>query len=194
MIFVIWLNYEIAKNNKLSNKGKDEFWKLESKSNQTRKADISNLDYISIPYDKLPMEDNPDQTINSYRDTILSHSDKKILNLSGFSNTELKLKYGVSNIKLLIEYDNNYTVLVAILHKWGERLYMKGHHREALVVLEVALDCKTDVHKTFELLAKIYRSQGSHDKLNLLINKISSAPIRDKEVLLSKIQEQKDSN
>ncbi|MDD4111928.1 MAG: hypothetical protein PHC56_02720 [Herbinix sp.] len=194
MIFVIWLNYEISKNNKLSNKVKDEFWKRESKSNQTRKADISNLDYISIPYDKLPMEDNPDQTINSYRDTILSHSDKKILNLNSFSNTELKLKYGVSNLKLLIEYDNNYTVLVSFLHKWGELLYMKGYNREALAVLEAALDCKTDVHKTFELLAEIYRSQGSHDKLNLLIDKISSVHIHDKEILLSKIQEPKDSN
>lgn len=192
MIFVLWLNYEIAKNNRLSNKGKDEFWKRESLANRTRKADITSLDYISIPYDKLPMEDNPDQTINSYRDIILSHSNKKILNLSGYSNTELKFKYGAPNINLLIEYDNNFVNLVAILHKWGERLYMKGYRKEALDVLEAALDCGTDVHKTFELLAKIYIEQGSHYKYNLLIESISSASIRDKEALLSKLQEQKD--
>jgi hypothetical protein len=187
MIFVLWLNYEIGKNNRLSNKGKDEFWNKESQANKTRKVDISNLDYISIPYDRLPMEDNPDQTINSYRDTILSHSDKKILNLSGFSNTDLKLKYGASNINLLIEYDNNYTILVAILHKWGERLYMEGYQREAIAVLEAALDCETDVHKTFELLAKIYKEQGSHYKFNLLIDRLSSSSIRSKEALLSKL-------
>jgi hypothetical protein len=166
----------------------DEYWKREAQANQTRKVDISNLDYISIPYDKLPLEDNPDQTINSYRDTILSYSDKKILNLSAFSNTELKLKYGVSNINLLTEYDNNYTNLVAILHKWGERLYMKDCIKEALAVLNAAIDCKTDVHKTYELLAKIYISQGSHDKYDKLIDRISSMSIRDKEALLSKIQ------
>jgi hypothetical protein len=188
IIFVVWLRYEIAKSNRLSKKSMDEYWKREAQANQTRKVDISNLDYISIPYDKLPLEDNPDQTINSYRDTILSYSDKKILNLSAFSNTELKLKYGVSNINLLTEYDNNYTNLVAILHKWGERLYMKDCIKEALAVLNAAIDCKTDVHKTYELLAKIYISQGSHDKYDKLIDRISSMSIRDKEALLSKIQ------
>jgi hypothetical protein len=187
MIFVLWLNYEIGKNNRLSNKGRDKFWKMESQANKTRKVDISNLDYISIPYEKLPMEDNPDQTINSYRDTILSHSDKKILNLSGFSNTDLKLKYGAPNINLLFEYDNNYTILVALLHKWGERLYMQGYQQEALAVMEAALDCDTEVHKTFELLAKIYIEQSSPDKLKLLKDRLSTAPVRDKEVLLSKL-------
>lgn len=190
MVFVLWLNYEIGKNNRLSKKGMEEFWKKESQANLTRKADISNLDYISIPYDKLPMEDNPDPTINSYRETILSYSKKKILNLSGFSNTELKLKYGASNIKLLSEYDNNFTMVVSILHKWGERLYSLGYHKEALDVLEVALVCGTDVHKTFELLAEIYTLQGLSSKINLLIDRISSANIRDKDNLLLKIQNQ----
>jgi tetratricopeptide (TPR) repeat protein len=183
------MNYEIKKNNRLSKKGIDEFWKKESQANLTRKADISNLDYIFIPFDRLPTEDNPDQTINSYRDTILSHLDKKILNLNGISNTELKMKYGASNIHLLSEYDNNYTVLVAILQKWGERLYKQGFHKEALAVLESALDCRTDVHKTFELLAKIYIEQGSHDKINLLMDGIPSAHIRNKDKLLLKLQE-----
>ncbi|TAH71550.1 MAG: hypothetical protein EWM47_04330 [Anaerolineaceae bacterium] len=189
IIFVLWLNYEIGKNNRLSNKSKDEFWKKESQANTTRKVDISGLDYISIPLDRLPMEDNPDKTINSYRNTILSHSDKKILNLSGFSNTELKLKYGAANINLLSEYDNNYTVLVSILHKWGERLYINDYLKEALAVLEVALDCKTDNHKTFELLAEIYKKQGSYYKIDLLMDRLSSAPVRDKKALLLKLQE-----
>lgn len=187
-IFVLWLNYEIRKNNRLSKKSTDDFRNKESQANLSRKTDISSLNYISIPFDKLPLEDNPDQTINSYRDTILSHSDKKILNLNDISNTELKIKYGVANIKPLSEYDNNFTVLVAILHKWGERLYQHGYHKEALAVLETALDCKTDVHKTFELLAEIYIEQGSHHKIHLLIDNLSSTHARDKEKLLLKLQ------
>ena len=191
IIFVLWLNYEIGKNNRLSNKGKDEFWRKESQANQTRKADISGLEYLSVPIERLPMDDNPDNTINSYRDTILSQSNKKILNLSSFSNTELKLKYGASNIHLLSEYDNNYTVLIATLNKWGERLYMNGYHMEALAVLEVAFDCKSDVHKTFELLAEIYNEQGLYNKIDLLIDSITSSPIRNKEAILLKLQSYK---
>lgn len=193
IIFVLWLNYEIGKNNRLSKKGKDAFWNKESQANQTRKTDISGLDYISIPVERLPMDDNPDPTVKSYRDTILSLSKKKILNLSGFLNTELKLKYGASNITLLTEYESNYNILVTALHKWGEYLYMNGNNKEALLVLEVAIDSKTDVHKTFELLAKIYRDQNSYDKISLLEDRISSAKIRDKDLLLSKLQELRNS-
>lgn len=193
IIFVLWLNYEIAKTNRLAKKRKEEFWNKEALANQTRRGDISNLDYISIPYDKLPLGDNPDPTINSYRDTILSYSDKKILNLSEFTNTELKLKFGVSNMNLLSEYDNNYTHLVAILHKWAERLYMNDMPDEALAVLEAALDCKTDVHKSYVLLAKIYISRGSQDKFTQLTDRISSITIHDKETLLSKLNTIKES-
>ncbi len=191
IIFVAWLNYEIGKNNRLSKKKTEEFWEKESQANRTRKGDISGLDYISIPFDRLPINDNPDQTINSYRDTILSQSSKKILNLSGISNTELKLKYGAPNLTLLTEYDNNYAIMVAVLHKWGERLYINSYYKEAIAVLEVALDCRTDVYKTFELVAKIYSEKGLFDKINLLEDRISSSSIRNKETLLSKLEELK---
>lgn len=189
IIFVLWLNYEIRKNNKYSRKAMDEFWNREYQANHTRKTDISDMDYITIPFDRLPLDNNPDPSVNSYRDTILSQSDKKILNLSGFSNTELKLKYGVSNIKKLSEYDNNYILLTTTLHKWGERLYLTGYHKEALSVLETALECQTDVHKTYELLGKIYMEQGLLNKFNQLMDKISSTDIRDKEKLLIKLQD-----
>ena len=189
IIFVLWLNYEIRKNDKYSRKAMDEFWNREYQANHTRKTDISDMDYITIPFDRLPLDNNPDPSVNSYRDTILSHSNKKILNLSGFSNTELKLKYGVSNIKKLSEYDNNYILLTTTLHKWGERLYLTSYHKEALSVLETALECQTDVHKTYELLGKIYMEQGLLNKFNQLMDKISSTDIRDKEKLLIKLQD-----
>jgi len=188
IIFVLWLNYEIRKNNRLSKKSSEDFWSKESRANMTPKADISNLDYIEIPFEKLPLEDNPDDTVNSYRDSILSQSGKKILNLSAFTNTELKLKYGAANITQLSEYDNNYTILVSVLQKWGERLYNLGYIKDALAVFEAAVECKTDVHKTYELLAKIYMEQNTPDKINNLINTISHYNIRDKEKLISKLQ------
>lgn len=192
IIFVLWLNYEIRKTNKLSKKNSEEFWKREAQANMTRKADISNLDYIKIPFDKLPLSDTPDDTINSYRDTILSQSGKKILNLSGFSNTDLKLKYGTANINQLSEYDNNFTVLVSILQKWGERLYQQGYRTEAQAVLEAAVECKTDVHKTYELLADIYVEQGTPEKIDLLINSLTNINVRDKENLISNLKNRKE--
>jgi len=193
LVFVVWLNYEIKKNSRLSNKTSKEFWDKETLANQKRAEDISGLDYVQVPFDKLPKQDVSDATSNSYRDTIFSLSDKKILNLSDLTNTELKLKYGVSNLAILSEYDDNYTKLVSFLHKWGERLLGQGYLGKALAVLEVAVDCKTDVHKTYELLADIYIIKGTPHKIDSLINKISSINVRDKENLLLKLDKQRKS-
>lgn len=191
LIFVLWLNYEIKKTSRLSKKSTEQFWEKEAKANMARKADISNLEYIKVPVEKLPLQDNPDDTINSYRDTILSQSRKKILNLSGFSNTDLKLKFGAANLSQLSEYDNNFAVLVSILHKWGERLYKLGYIKEAEAVLETAVECKTDARNTYELLASIYVEQGDPEKIDQLLNALASINIRDKNNLILNLQNMK---
>lgn len=191
LIFVLWLNYEIHKTTKLSKKGSKAFWAKETLANQKRPEDISGLDYIEVPFDKLPRQDVSDATINSYRDSIFSLSDKSFLNLSSLTNTELKLKYGVSNLNVLSEYDDNYTKLVSILQKWGERLSNQDFLDEAISVLEVAVDCKTDVIKTYELLADIYAKQNTPNKINTLLAKIPPINIRDKENLMLKLDKQR---
>lgn len=193
LIFVLWLNYEIKKTTRLSNKGKKEFWDKETLANQKRAEDISGLDFIKVPFDKLPKQDVSDASSNSYRNIIFSLSDKKILNLSDLTNTELKLKYGLSNLTALSEYDSNYTKLVSILQKWGERLFDQGYLWEAISVLEVAVDCKSDVRKTYELLADIYSKQGTPDKIDTLLDKISPINVRGKEDLLLKLEKQRKS-
>ncbi|MDF2539355.1 MAG: hypothetical protein K0S76_2376 [Herbinix sp.] len=173
LIVALWLQYEIRKTKRLANKKTEDYWKRENQSNLTRRLDISNLDYISIPLDKLPMSDHTDATINSYRDIIHKLSDKKILNLTGITNTELKLKYGVSNLNSLSECDNNYTTLVSMLHKWGEALYHKNNIPEALAVLEYAVSCNSDVSKTYKLLAIIYKEHNTPEKIDTLIHILS---------------------
>lgn len=186
-VFVIWLQYEIRKNSKHSKNKSEKFWQKERDANLIRKADISTLDYISIPYDALPMDDHDDATVNSYRDTILNLSHKKILNLTGLTNTELKMKYGTSNINELSEYDNNYTVLVSMLQKWGERLYSLGYLKEAKDVLEVALQFYTDVKKSYLLLSKIYIELGTTDKIDSLIELLPLTKITHKDLLADEI-------
>ncbi|MDD3173278.1 MAG: hypothetical protein PHF63_06410, partial [Herbinix sp.] len=74
IIFIIWLNYEIHKSSNRSKKDMDLFWNREKESNASRRTDISNLNYIVISTAQLPMADSLDETINSYRDTIIELS------------------------------------------------------------------------------------------------------------------------
>lgn len=189
LIFIVWLQYEIRKSRHTSRKEIEIYWKYETDANATRRKDISTLDYISINLSVLPMNDNIDETINSYRDTIHSLSDKKILKLTGITNTELKYLYGAANIHLLAEYDNNYIIMVSILQKWAERLYSHGNKSEAAAVLEYAVSCQTDVSTSYKLLAAIYQEQNTPEKINDLIEKIQKTEILTKE---KRIEELKD--
>lgn len=182
-VLVLWVQYEIRKHTRLSKKGIDEFWKKEALANETRKTDLSSLDYISIPLHDLPLSNTEDSTINAYRDTILSLADKKILNLSEFTNTELKLQYGIANLALLTECDNNYAVLISTLHKWGERLVNQGKIEDAIAVLELAVLCHTDAKSTFRLLAKLYQTIGSYHQLENLRSQLGSSKNKNLQAL-----------
>ncbi|NLZ82700.1 MAG: hypothetical protein GX915_03440 [Clostridiales bacterium] len=193
LIFMVWLHYELLKSKKQDGKKDELFWKREEQGNLTPRKDISSLDYITITLDHLPVKDYEDETINLYRDTIKALSNQKILNLSGLTNTDLKLQYGVANLNLLTEYDNNYIKLVSILHKWGERLYNIGDIKAATSVLEYAVFYKTDALITYKLLAQIYHKVNSIDKIDELIELILVSNMSRKDELVRELRTLKDS-
>jgi hypothetical protein len=193
IVFIVWLQYEIRINNRHVKKSNDTFWRQEKESNFVRRKDITNLKYITVQTEQLPVKDHADSTVNSYRDTILKLSGKKVLNLSGYTNTELKLKYGASNLNLLSEYDSNYILLVSILQKWAERLYQYGSIADSLSVLEYAVSIPTDVTKTYTLLSDIYKSTGAAFKIDTLIHILHDTNIRNKEKLIDELAAIRDS-
>ena len=84
----------------------EQFWDRERKANSTRRKPLTDLDFISIPYDSLPFTGevgNP--VIMESEAFLLGLKDAKIVNLNGISNTDLKLRYGVANLTDLTEYD-----------------------------------------------------------------------------------------
>lgn len=190
---MVWLHYELIKSKKQDGKKDALFWKREKEGNLTPRKDISNLDYLTITLDHLPVKDYEDPTANQYRDTIMALSNEKILNLSGLSNTDLKLQYGVANLNPLTEYDNNYIKLISTLHKWGQHLHKIGDIQGAISVLEYAVFCKTDALITYKLLAQIYNKQNDTDKIDSLIKVISDSNMSRKDELIKAISMLKDS-
>lgn len=189
VIAVIWVRYATKKSDKSMQKSREEFWNKEHTANTTRKADISNLNYIQIPLDKLPMEDQHKPAIDKYRDIIQDLSGKKILNLTGISNTDLKLKYGIGNLSNLSEYDNNYTILVRSLQKWAEALYNNSLLDEAIQVLEFSLESNTDIVKSYRLLSQIYVEINTSYKIENIINHLTANDVNiyNKEELVEEL-------
>lgn len=177
LIFILWLHYEVKRNKSMSKENTDMFWQREKDANLTRRTDISSLNYITLPLERLPMSDQEDYELNSYRDAIAKLSEHKILNLSGISNTDLKFKYGAANFNKLSDCDNNFNLMTNTLQKWGERFYSKGFLPEAVTVLEYAVECRTEISKTYLLLSKIYKEQNTPEKIGSLLNILSDTKI-----------------
>ena len=190
IIFIIWLTYELAKVRKQEEKQKLQFWERERQANNTRKKSLEGLAYITIPLDTLPVQTaTEDSSISEYLDVIRTLATQTIVNLTGYSNTDLKLMYGAPNITVLTEYDQNYTLLARTLQQWASRLMELGFSDEAKAVLEFAISTDTDVSGSYRLLASIYHENGDDAKIADLLQRAQSLRSLSKNTIVRILQE-----
>ena len=154
-----------------SKNAQEDFWQAEIEANAVPRQDISGLDYIKIPDEFLQFCDLPnDDMAEEYKKDLSELSEKKILNLTGYTNTELKKLYGAPNINLLTEYDENFTRLARTLNGLG--LLLKDTHfsDEAKQVLSFAVSCGSDITATYTQLALLCKKSGDDETLRSLQN------------------------
>ena len=176
------------------NTGDEKRLEEERLANSVRKKSLDDLEYITIPFETLPFTDreetatdgqlpDTDEILAADEEAILALKDKKIVNFTGISNTDLKLNYGAPNLSILTEYDQNYTSLVKSLDSWGNHLLERGFRAEARTVLEFAVACRTDLKSSYIPVADLYVDSFEFDKLDHLIevadgiNSIMRGPI-----------------
>lgn len=158
-----------AKSNKNREDSAKNFWAKERDANFVRKKDISHLPYIIIPIESLPFEETDNSVINRCQDTVKALADRKLLNLSNQSNTDLKLNYGAANFPFLMDCDTGYTELIKALQQWAKALYDSNNLLDARTVLEFAITCKTDISASYTLLGEIYSSTNDTEHIKSLL-------------------------
>lgn len=168
IIVTLYISIRIRNSKRAEEDIWDDFWTKEQEANWTRRQDISDLPYIHVPLDALPLGKFDAEALNGFEDRLRELTAQPICNLNGISNTDLKLRYGAANLPALSECDTNYSTLLSLLANYGEKLYELSHRDEAKQVLEYALSLKTDVGKTYELLAAIYEEEGRPGQLDAL--------------------------
>ncbi len=167
----------------------DSFWEREKLANSTRKQPLDSLSYITIPLDSLPFTEISDNDkILECQNEIRALADKKIVNLTGISNTDLKLQYGVANLQTLTDYDQNFTLLARTLHTWGKELYSSNQIDAARTVLELSVSYKSDIKGCYLLLADIYSNNGEYDKIDSLIETVYSLNTMMKDSIISELK------
>lgn len=179
IILIFLLQYEMRKNAKGKTQTVQEFLKRELEANTARKQDISGLAYKTVDLSPLPdMSGVPDEDgeIAAVLAALKRLAGKQYLNLSGISNTDLKLTYGAANFPFLSECDANFTAFMRRLYDLGMRLNEAGAPEIAVPVLEYAVGAGTDVGSTYRLLGSIYASQNDSDALAALRQKAEELP------------------
>lgn len=170
IIFAIILSVTIRRHNRSEKEQREQFWEREKRANQVRRKPLDDLDYVTIPLEDLPTAVmTEDVIVQDCLDTLAFLSHEKIVNLAGYTNTDLKLTYGTANITALSQYDQNFTLLAQTLQKWADMLHGAGYMAEARQVLEYAvLAIRSDAGTSYRLLASLYDQSSEQEKVAVL--------------------------
>lgn len=188
--FILILSFVIKRQSSQYRKKEELFWTRERQANAVRRKPLDGLRYIEIPLENFPTHIlQNDGTVLDCISTLETLTSRKIVNLSGYTNTDLKLEYGTANITALSEYDQNYTVLVRTLQKWADVLLETGYAEEASVLMEFAVSTGTDVSRTYYELADYWASQGETIQIGRLISMAENLRSSNKTAIVRHLRE-----
>lgn len=190
IVFIIFLSVRIKRQTKIRQNNEKNFWERERLANSVRRKSLDGLNYIRIPLETFPTHVmQEDETVLECIDLMESLTAQKIVNLTGYSNTDLKLEYGTANITVLTEYDQNYTLLVRTLQKWADILIAAGYVKEAAILMEFAVNTQTDISRTYYQLADYYVSQRESEKIQWLKDTADGLRSSNRNIILNHLSE-----
>ena len=152
----------------------EELLEQESRANSVRKADISALPYVEIPLDELPLDALSACGYSALAEELRALASVKILNLSMYTNTELKLMYGPANLTALSDCDDAYTSLIMLLNKIGASLLEADRPDDAEKFLSFAISIGSDITTSYTMLATLYAKNHDINRIDLLIGNADS--------------------
>ncbi|QFJ53594.1 hypothetical protein [Pseudobutyrivibrio xylanivorans] len=164
-----------------------EFWAKERQANITPAKDISNLRYITIPIEKFPLNFSTDEKVIEIENELKELSTHRLLNLTGMTNTDLKLAYGMPNFETMSRIGDDFDRTCVLLNKYAEALMEAERYEDVITVLEFAVGAGTDVSESYTMLAKCYQFTNMDSKLDLLRNQVAESNLFLKDSILQKI-------
>lgn len=194
ILLLVWvLHHNLKRNNGNDKELVRDYLKHEDEVNATRRKDISNLPYIQIPFDTLPLDITLNDTknqlkITDYQKELQRLSELKMLNLIGISNTELKERYGPANLEVLSICDQNYGRYIRTLHLFASTIF-EEHPKQAIVIWEYCLSIGTDITGTYEQLGTYYQQTNQTEKIKAMYDAIPDQDSLSGKIILQKLDQ-----
>ena len=189
LIFLIWLAIRIKTLDAKQEQQEKEFWAKEKAAQITPAKDISNLRYITIPIEKFPLNFSNDEKVIEIETQLKELSTHKLLNLSGVSNTDLKLTYGTSNFETMSQIGEDFDKACILLNSYAKALVDAGMENDAVNVLEFAIGIGTDISESYIMLSDCYKKRSQIEKLSFLRERILNSNLLLKNSILNKIDD-----
>lgn len=190
LIFIVVVRMTIGKSRRKGENADKAFWARESEANSVRRKPLDDVEYINVPLDELPIDVlKDDDTVGDYLNQLEELSKLKIINLTGMTNTDLKMKYGVANLTYLSECDEHFTLLVQVLQKWADYLWEKGLEEPAVTIMEYEVKIRADIGSAYRKLAAYYRKNNSPEKIESLISVAETLQTASKASIIRSLKE-----
>lgn len=189
MAFIIFLAIRYKSLDNQQKQMTEDFWDKELKANSTIGIDISTLDYLKLPLERFPIGKCNVEEIISIEDELRILADKPLLNLTGITNTDLKLKYGVPNFEKMSQIGEDFDRATVLLNDYSKLLIDNEMPSEAIPVLEYAVGVGTDISSSYTMLADLYATTGNISKLTNLRSMVENTSLILKPSILSHIDE-----
>ena len=171
---ILFFRYRYLDEKRLSQE--QDFFDRERQASTTI-GKISESDYEVIPLSKFPFNLCEDPSMLEMENEIQALSKEKLLDLTGISNTDVKLKYGVNHFDEAVAAGEKYDELLGLLVKYAIGLDDHGFSSESSVMLEYLIDQDCDIKAAWIALGKFYATNSSFDKLTDLYNKVDSSKL-----------------
>lgn len=188
-IFVGWMSYEHRKIRKAEQNATREFWAREEEANRTRKKDISHLPLLTVQESEIPTAVTSEDTITYYIGQIRNQIKEPMIDLSKYSNTDLKLAYGVGNFKTLSDYDENFNNFLISLSNLARVYTGSGFYEEARDTYLLALRCGSMKPADYKELAQLYLKMDCPEKVTDLITKVDTGDHPRKNSIVDSLRE-----
>ena len=169
IFLTVMLNFFLARN-KSNRIDYDSLMEEESNANRARRRDIGPEHFVRPDLDKLPFTgfSNEEAEVKKRGSLPMIRFDKNL------SNNELKYMFGVANLDEITRMEENFTEFIRAMIIWAEEFVSRGVYDNAEAVLNETIKLKSELSKSYTLLADIYKLKNDEAMLNSFVDKISA--------------------
>ncbi|PKM95199.1 MAG: hypothetical protein CVU84_05790 [Firmicutes bacterium HGW-Firmicutes-1] len=177
LIFIFIFQHNLRKSDKMLNKSRKIFWEKEEKSLFARKAPIDTNIYIIPSIEALPnfsfeeFKAFGNEDLFKTQELCFDIAKSPMVNLSDMLNSDIRIKYGTSNLSTIESYEINYNHYIKILYQLAKGYYELNMYDEAICVLEEGIRVHTEIGDHILLLATLYCQFQNKAKFDELYEK-----------------------